>query len=321
MVNFNPVMEDQRSGLILSNGVVYISWASYCDKTPFHGWIMGYNSTTLQQSIVWNSAPNGNDGGIWQSGTSPAVDEFGNIYLMTGNGTFDASTGGLDYGDTVAKFSTADGFALSDYFTPFDQATDAKDDLDVGSGGPLIIPDQPAPYTHLLVGAGKVGTIYVVDRDDMGGFNPNNNDQIVQSLSGQVNGVFSTPGFWLNNVYFVAIGDYVKQFVLYNDLLSATPVETGSSKVGYPGASPGISANGATNGVLWLINNGGFQKASPAILYAYDAANVSRQLYNSSEEGTRDQAGPAVKFNPATVVNGKVYVGTNGEVDVYGLFP
>ena len=321
MVSFNPVREDQRPGLTLSNGVVYIAWASYCDNTPFHGWMIGYNSSTLQQAAVWNSAPNGNDGGIWQGGASPAVDAFGNLYAMTGNGTFDAESGGLDYGDTLVKFSTASGLTVTDYFTPFDQASDAQNDKDVGSGGPLVIPDQPGAYPHLMVGGGKEGTIFLVNRDDMGGYNPNDNSQIVQSLTGQVGAVFSTPGFWLNNIYYAAVSDYLKQFRLYTDLLSTTPIETGSSKVGYPGATPAISANGAANGIVWIINDGGFQRATPATLYAYDAANVSRELYDSTQAGTRDQAGPAVKFNPPTVVNGKVYVGTNGEVDVYGLLP
>ncbi|HEV2379545.1 MAG TPA: choice-of-anchor D domain-containing protein [Terriglobia bacterium] len=321
MVAFNPVMEDQRPGLSLVNGVVYLAWASYCDDTPFHGWLMGYNSSTLQQVAVWLSTPNGNDGGMWQGGASPAVDASGNLYLMTGNGTFDASTGGLDYGDTIAKFSTASGLTVTDYFTPYDQQTDKQEDRDVGSGGALLIPDQPAPYTHLLVGAGKEGTVYLVNRDDMGGYNPSNNSQIVQWLTGQVTAVYSTPAFWLNNIYYAGTTDYLKQFQLYNDLLSSAAIEKSSAKVGYPGATPAISANSATGGIVWILNDGGFQKSTAAILYAYDAANVSRLLYNSGQNATRDQAGPAVKFNPPTVVNGKVYVGTNGEVDVYGLLP
>jgi hypothetical protein len=321
MVAFNPVMEDQRPGLELLNGVVYLAWASYCDNTPFHGWLMGYNSSTLQQVAVWLSTPNGSDGGIWNGGASPAVDEFGNVYEMTANGTFDASSGGLDYGDTIIRLSTASGLSITDYFTPYDQNNDREQDRDVGSGGPLVVPDQPAPYTHLLIGAGKEGTVYVVNRDDMGGYNPNNNSQIVQSLTGEVAATYSTPGFWLNNVYYNGTDDYVKQFQLYNDLLSNSAIETSSVKMGYPGATPTISANGAGGGIVWILNDAGFQKATPAILYAFDAANVSRELYNSSQNASRDQAGTAVKFNPPTVVNGKVYVGTNGEVDVYGLLP
>lgn len=322
MVSFNPVTESRRAGLALLNGVVYLGWGSYCDNAPFHGWLMGYNSSTLQQVAVWNSTPNGVDGGMWQGGASPAVDGFGNLYLMTGNGTFDASTGGLDYGDTVARFSTSSGLTVADYFTPFDQLTDMESDGDVGSGGPLLIPDQPGPYTHLLVGAGKEGTIYVVNRDNMGGYDSNNNSQIVQSLTGQLAAVFSTPAFWMNNIYYAGDDDYLKQLQLYNGLLSSAAIEEGSAKVGYPGATPVISANLGADGIAWVVNNGdGVQKNAPAILYAYDAANISRQLYNSSQAGTRDQAGLAVKFNLPTVVNGKVYVGTSGEVDVYGLLP
>ena len=319
-VSFDPLMNDQRSGLTLLDGVVYLSWASYCDKDPYHGWTIGYDETTLKQTTVWNSGPNGTRSGLWQSGVSPATDTEGNLYIMTGNGTFDASSGGLDYGDSVVKLSTTGGLNVSDYFTPFDQAIDAANDLDVGSGGPLVIPDQSGPNPHLLVGAGKTGTIYLINRDAMGGYNPNNNNQIVQSLVGAVNGVYSAPGFWQNNIYFAATGDYLKQFLLSNGMLSATPIEESTNEIGYPGASPAISASGATNGIVWVLKSGNFQKGGPAVLYAYDAANVSRQLYDSSQKPS-DQAGPTVKFNPPTVVNGKVYVGTNGEVDVYGLLP
>ena len=320
-VSFNPLRNEQRQGLVLLSDVVYLTWASYCDNNPYHGWTIGYDETTLQQTSVWNSDPNGTRSGLWQSGASPATDAQGNLYVMTGNGTFDASSGGVDYGDSFVQLSTGSGLSVSDYFTPFDQATDAAQDLDVGSGGPLVIPDQSGPYPHLLVGGGKIGTIYLIDRDAMGGYNPSNNNQIVQSLVGAVGGIYSTPAFWQNSIYFAGQGDYVKQFLLYDGRLSTTPIEKSTNQVGYPGATPAISADGTANGIVWVLNTmANFRSGGPVVLYAYDAVNVSRQLYNSSQN-PGDQAGPTVKFNPPTVVNGKVYVGTNGEVDVYGLVP
>ncbi|HEY6289980.1 MAG TPA: choice-of-anchor D domain-containing protein, partial [Terriglobia bacterium] len=183
VITFDPLHEEQRSALALVNGVVYLNWASYCDNDPYHGWTLGYDGGSLAQVSVFNTSPNGTRVGTWESGSSTAADADGNLFLTTGNGTFDASTGGLDYGETYLKLSTASGLNVADYFTPYDQAADTQADLDAGSGGPLLMPDQPAPYPHLMVGAGKEGTIYLINRDDMGGYNPNNNNQIVQSLT------------------------------------------------------------------------------------------------------------------------------------------
>jgi hypothetical protein len=321
-ISFNPLTQEQRAALTLLNGVVYISWASYCDNDPYHGWTMGYNSSTLAQVAVFNSSPNGTRSGTWESGSAAAADAFGNLYVVTGNGTFDASTGGSDYGESYLKFAAASGLIVNDYFTPYDQASDTQFDLDAGSGGPLLLPDQPAPPTHIMVGAGKEGTIYLIDRDSMGGYNPNNNNQILQSLVKALNGEWGAPAFWQNNIYYGgAQKDYLKQFRLYNSLLSTSPIAESANTFKYPGSIPSISANGAADGIVWLIDSSAYGTGKADILYAFDAANVSRELYDTTQAGTRDQAGPAVKFNPPTVANGKVYVGTNGQVDVYGLLP
>jgi len=321
MVSFDPVQEGQRPGLALVNGVVYLSWASHCDNDPYHGWVMGYDAQTLQQTAVFNANPNGTRDGIWMAGAPPAADADGSLYLMTGNGTFDASSGGLDYGDTFVKLDTSNGLGVADYFTPDNQATLSEEDADLGSGGNMLLPDQPPPYVHLLVGSGKEGSIYLVNRDDMGGYNPNNNNQIVQFLAYEIGGTWSMPAWWQNNVYFIGSYDVLKQFRLYNDLLSTSPLAQAPSGVAYPSATPVVSANGAAGGIVWMIDSSAYGSSGPAVMHAYDAANVSRELYNTSQNPARDQAGPATKFTLPTVANGRVYIGTQKQVDVYGLIP
>jgi hypothetical protein len=316
-VAFNPQMQNQRAGLFLDNGVVYIAWGSHCDILPYYGWLMGYQESTLQQVAVFNSAPNGQQAGIWQSGGPPAVDESGYIYLMIGNGTTDANVGGSDWGEALAKFNPAD-LSVADYFLPSNFKTLNASDLDLGSGGPLLIPDQPNPPTKMLVAAGKQGMVYLVDQSNLGQYNANGN-QVLQVLpAGTVPTAHSMPAYWQNNVYFVGVGDYAKSYLLFNGLLSTGPTSQSTVAFAYPGATPVISANGSTQGLLWVLTT---FKQNPAMLHVYDATNISRELYNSGQNVTRDTAGLAAKFAVPTVANGKVYVGTSTELDVYGLLP
>lgn len=318
-VSFNPQTQNQRAGLFIVNGVVYISWAAHCDIQPFHGWIMGYQENTLQQVAVFNTTPNGSEGGIWQSGAAPAVDAFGNIYAMVGNGTFDGPTGGSDYGEGLLKLSlSGNSLAVADYFVPSNVQTLNASDLDLGSGGPLLIPDQPTAPTQMLVAAGKQGMVYLVDRTNLGQYNSNSN-QVLQTLpAGTVPTAHSMPAYWQNNVYFCGVGDYAKAYLLLNGMLSPAPTSQSSVSFGYPGATPVVSSNGNANGLLWVLST---VQGYPALLHVYDAANLSRELYNSDQDVGRDEAGIAVKFTVPTVANGKVYVGTAGELDVYGLLP
>ena len=329
MVTFAGLRQNSRSALLLLNGVVYVAFASLEDIDPYHGWIVGYNESSLAQVAVFNDTPNGQKGGIWQSGGGLLADSSGDIYLATGNGTFDANTGGPDYGESFLKLSP-NGTALDvlDYFTPFNQKYLNLEGInaDLASAGPILLPDQSGPAVHLALACGKTGTLYLMNRDNLGQYNTSS-DQIQQALyltigvSTVPTGNWGTPPYFQNQIYIAGVKDPLKQFVISQSLLSANPLAVGPETFGYPGANPVISSNGALNGIVWISdeNHGGANKA--LILRAYDAANVSHELYNSTQAGKRDTAGPAVKFGSPTVANGKVYVGTQTELDVYGLLP
>ncbi len=319
-IAFQSLYQLQRSALLLLNGTVYVAFASYNDKGPYHGWIVGYDISSLQQTIAWNATPNGQKGGIWMSGASPSADSAGNIFVIVGNGTFDANNGGPDYGDSFLKLTPNGGtLSVSDYFTPFDQQNLAANDIDVGSAGFTLLPDQPGAVPHLGVSAGKAGKIYLLNRDNLGKFQSGSDSQIVQSLPAALGSAandndYSTATHWQGNIYFIGNGDVVKQFQLTNGQLSTTPVAQGSQQYGYPGGNMSISANGGSGGILWAIEAGGIN-----ILHAYDATNVSNELYNSNQAGTRDKFGAAIRFTVPTVINGKVYLAGKTELAVFGL--
>jgi uncharacterized protein (TIGR03437 family) len=307
MVRFNPRFYKQRSGLLLLNGVVYTAWSSHCDAGNYHGWVVGYNAETLQQVSVYTSTPNWYAGSFWQGGAAPAADADGNIYVVSGNGTFDADRGGSDLGESIIKLSTIPGLSVADYFTPFNADLLSEKDMDLGSSGALLLPDAagtPA-HPHLLVSGSKEGRIYVLDRDKMGHFQPGSDSQIVQSLPAAVGPVFGIPVYFNNTVYFAGKGDVVKAFSISNGLLSEKPVSQSVGPVPYLGLVPSISANGSTNGILWTID-------SSAQLHAFDALNLRNELYHAS-------VGSYVKFSTPTIANGKVYVGTMNSLVVFGL--
>jgi hypothetical protein len=319
IVSFDAFRQNQRPALLLDNNVVYIAWASFGDLTPYHGWVIGYNAQTLQQVAAFNTTPNGGLGGIWQSGDGPAADAAGNLYVLTGNGTFDANSTTPpqnDYGDSFVKLSPNGGnLSAADYFAPYNQATLNSLDEDLGSGGPLVLPDQPGPYSRLLIGAGKQGTIYVLNRDALGGFSPLG-DNILQELPGAITAAFDTPAYFNDQVYFAGVNDVLKAFALAGGVLSTSPTSQSSEMLGYPGATPSISANGAANGMVWIVEDSG-----PAILRAYSAGNLATELYDSNRAGARDQLGLAVKFAVPMIANGKVFVGTQSGLTVFGLLP
>jgi hypothetical protein len=243
--------------------------------------------------------------------------------VITGNGTFNADVGGTDFGDSFLKLSANEGgLSLVDFFTPFNQADLEAADLDLGTTSPLLLPDQTGPaHAHLVLGAGKDGNAYLVNRDNMGKFNSTDNSQIVQTISVSTHGIFGLPAFWENNIYFLPVSDVLKAYQLSGGLLSTVPTPQASTAFGFPGASPVISANGSTDGIVWVLDNRAFAASGPAVLYVYDATNVSRELYDSTQAGSRDQSGPAVKFTVPTVANGRVYVGGQGQLTVFGLLP
>lgn len=315
-VCFNSLRENNRAALILLNGAVYIAWASLDDIAPYHGWVLGYSASNMQRVGMLNTTPNGNAGGIWQSGAGLSADGSGNLFGITGNGTFSPSKG--NYGDSFLKIATTGGtLVITDYFTPYNQSTLNSSDLDLGSTGALLLPANSSTHPHEALGAGKNGHAYLVDRDNMGKFNSTSNSQIVQELKGVFpGGVYTTPTYWQGKVYFIASGDVIKQFSWSSGKLSTSPTTKGSHAYPFPGGNPTISANGSTNGIVWAVEKNG---SGIAVLHAYDATNVAKELYNSSMNSTRDSAGGAVKFVVPTVANGKVYVGTKSKLVVYGL--
>ena len=321
-VAFNAHNHLQRSALLLANGVVYVAFASFADAHPYHGWLFGYDTHRLKPPTVLNLTPNGAGAGIWQSGAGPASDSAGNIYVVTGNGTFDADLGGQAFGDSFVKFMPeASSPSVVDFFTPFNQASMDAVDHDLGAGGPLLLPDQGGNHPHLMLAGGKEGTLYLVDRDNMGHFLAGDNSQIVQPLEKIVGEVFSTPAFWESKVYIAGVADSLKVFKMNEGLLSTAPASHSANVFGFPGATPTVSANGSREGIVWVLENAAFRVQQPAILHAYDANDVSHELYNSQQAGTRDTLPIGVGFGVPTVANGRVYVGTLTELDVFGLLP
>ncbi|MBZ5676611.1 MAG: fibronectin type III domain-containing protein [Acidobacteriia bacterium] len=319
---FISLRENQRPGLLLNNGVVYIGFASHGDNNPWHGWVLGYSATTLQQVMIYCVSPDGYGGGVWQSGGGLGADASANIYFTTGNGDFTVNTGGRDYGDSVVKIAPTG--SVVDYFTPHDQANMEAQNFDLSSAGPVLLVDQPGPTPHLMITAAKTGTIYVLNRDNMGHFNSSSDNQIVQALVGVLphgggeEGNYSAPVFFNNYVYFAAVNDNLKAFRLTSGLLSGAP--TSQSTVTYPnrGGSFAISANGSNNGILWALQD---NSPSGGVLHAYDASNLASELYNSSQAGARDALDIASKFNIPLVANGKVFVASNGFLTTFGLLP
>ena len=307
IVKFEPWLYKERAGLLLLNGVVYTAWSSHCDSGNYHGWIIGYDAQSLQQVAAFTSTPNWDAGSFWQGGAAPAADAAGNIYAVSANGTFDANRGGSDLGESVLKLSTGAGLAVADYFTPYDAETLADKDLDLGSSGALLLPDEAgsAAHPHLLVTGSKSGSVYVLDRDRMGRFQPDGNGQIVESLQNAVGPVFGIPAYFNHTVYFSAAHDQIKAFAIQDGQLSALPASASAATFAVLGTVPSISANGLRNGVLWTIDPAGE-------LHAYDASDLTRQLYQG-------YAGSYIMFSTPTVANGKVYVGTRDSVAVFGL--
>ncbi|HXC09645.1 MAG TPA: PQQ-binding-like beta-propeller repeat protein [Steroidobacteraceae bacterium] len=325
---FSPGQYEERAALLLLNGTLYTNWTSHCDIAPYFGWIIAYSETTLSRTAVLNVAPNSGGAGpaIWMSGGGPAVDAAGNIYLLTANGVFETTLDangfpqGQDYGNSFLKLSTAGGtLAVADYFTMFNEVAESNGDQDLGSGGEMLLPDltdSTNTVRHLVIGAGKDGNIYLVNRDSMGKFNASGNGQIWQELSGALpGGIWSTPAYFNQTVYYADSGGTLKAFAISNAKLVSAPGSQTATQFAYPGTAPSVSANGTANAIVWAHEN-----SNPAVLHAYDAANLGSELYNSNQAaGNRDQFGAGNKFITPTVADGKVFVGTTAGVAVFGL--
>jgi len=329
-VIFAPGQYAERAGLLLQNQTLYLAWTSHCDQRPYTGWVMSYSEQTLEQSSVLNLTPNGSGGSIWMSGAGLAGDGSGNVYFLNANGTLDPSLnpGGFpvngDFGNAIIKLSGANGsLKVADYFEPYNSITESAADADLGSGGALLLPDltdSTGKVRHLVVGAGKDRNIYIGDRDNLGKYNPSDNSNLNQELPNALsNGAFSMPAYFDNTVYYGGTGDSLKAFSITSAKLNSTPTSRSSTVFGYPGATPSISSNGTTNGIVWALESG---TGSAAVLHAYDATDLSKQIYSSAQAaGGRDSFGNGNKFLTPLIINGKVYVGTPNGVAVFGLLP
>ena len=342
-VAFNAQQQQQRTALALVNGVVYIAWASFGDYGPWYGWIMGYSYSggALVQSLVLNVAPNLRGAGIWMSGSAPAADSTGNIYITTGNGPSNATASSgptNDYGDSVLKLSS--GLTVTDWFLPSAYQTLGANDIDLGAGGAAVVVSPAAgPVQHVVFTGGKDGTLYVLNADHLGGFGDPNALQYFPIGTGGQHAIFATPAFWNNTLFIAPVSQALLAYAFdpsVDKLNPATPTSQSPTQYGFPGATPSVSASGSSsNGIVWAINSSRLGAyAGPAVLHAYDATNLAHELWNSSTNPA-DAAGYAVRFTVPTVANGKVYVGTrgnntggvygsttiSGELDVYGLKP
>ncbi|HEV2522845.1 MAG TPA: hypothetical protein VGT24_10735, partial [Candidatus Acidoferrales bacterium] len=341
IATFDSLHHLNRPALLLMSGTVFVAFGSHCDFDPYHGWVFAYDATTLAQKSVFVTTPvaTSDRAAIWMSGEGPAADASGNIYFATGNGTFSQGNP-LELGDSIVKLNFSNGaLSLADYFTPYNQGNLNTNDGDLGSGGVLLLPDQPGTYPHLLLQAGKEGRIYLINRDQLTS-NPQmpaqtepycgncgSDPQIVQeSSSGQVGGMWSSPAYWNNTVYFWGNSSVLKAVPLSNGKFDFSHITSSTYSFSFPGATPSISANGNSNGIVWSIDSSKYgtpgPTAGPAVLHALDATNIAKELWNSTQAQSpigRDKAGNAVKFTVPRIAAGKVYIGTASEVDVYGL--
>jgi hypothetical protein len=324
-LTFDPKWENNRPSLLLLNGIVYLAFAAHGDNGPWHGWILAYNAKTLAQTSAFCLSPNGMGSGVWMSGAGLAADvpagrPFGRMFIATGNGDFTAS----DYGDSNVRLDLTNGvMTVESSFTPFNQASLNSADTDLGAGGVLILPDQTGAHPHLLLQAGKQpGLVYVIDRETMGGYNSGSNNVVQQVTTGGGAGFWSMDAYWNGNVYMWPKAGKLTSYSVSGAGLSAKATSTSTISMAFPGATPSISANGTANGLVWAIETAAYTSNGAEILRAFDATNVTTELFDSTQTqptGASNAAGPAVKFATPTVTNGKVYVGAVKELDVYGL--
>jgi len=327
---FSPLWENQRPALALYNGYVYIGFAAHGDNGPWHGWLFSYDANTLAQKAVLCLSPNAYGAGIWASGAGLPIDtgaSGGRMFVVTGNGTrttippFSATS---EMGESIVAFSLANGgITPIDAFTPFNYQTLNNSDWDLGSGGILMIPDQQGAHPHVLVQAGKEGRIIVLDRDNLGGYasGATSNTNALQDISGlipQAKGFWATPAYWNGQVYLWARDNVGMMFKMNTGVMDVEPDSKTTVSSGWPSPTFSISSNGTQNGIAWAVRSDQFDSNGPAVLYAWDANDLSKTIYQS-DNSSRDTAGPANRYSIPVVTNGKVYVATHGMINVYGL--
>lgn len=323
VLKFDSKWQHQRTGLLLVNGVIYLGFGSHCDTTPWHGWLLGYDATTLAQKSAFVTTPNGSYSGIWMGGTGIAADNLsGNarLFVATGNGSYDATTpyglNTMDYGDDIVRLDVAStgALAVGDVFTPYNQASLASTDSDLGSGGVLIPPDQTGSYPHILLQAGKGGSLYVVNRDSMGGYNTT--DKVLQEVT--IGDFRQSPTYWNGNVYVWPSNGRLSRYTLAGGVLSSAAADVSpQSQNAEFGSRAIVSANGTSAGIAWAVD----YSATTQVLYAYDATNLANLLWSSAQNATRDSAGTQQKFSIPVVADGRVFVASVDTVNVYGVLP
>lgn len=322
-VIFDPAQYEERAALLFADGLIYLSWTSHCDARPYTGWIMGYSPTTLAQQTVLNVTPNANSGSIWGSGSGLTADNAGSIFFLDANGVFDSTLNSQgfpsqgDYGNAFVRLTTSGGLAVADYFEMDNGQYESENDVDLGSGGAILLPnlkDSSGNTWQLAAGAGKDGNLYIVNRNSMGKFNSNSNN-IYQELDGVLpGGIWSMPAYIGERLYYGSVDSPISAFQFKNAKLMSSPVAQTSNSFAYPGATPSISANGVQNAIVWASEN-----TNPAVLHAYSASSL-QEIYNSNQASNgRDQFGAGNKFITPMIANGKVYVGTTTGVGVFGL--
>ena len=327
---FHPEYQKERVALTLVNGVVYSGWTALVFGPPYTGWLIGFNASDLGVASVLNINPNGlpvsdspagtSGSDFWNSGDGLAADASGNLFDTTSNGPFDAGAG--DYGDSFLKISTANNATnVADYFTPYNQQFLADKDIDVGSSGVIVLPDMTdasGKTVQLAISGSKSGSIYIVDRNNMGGYDAtaNSNYQFLDNALGAA--MADSPAYYNGTVYFGALGKPLTAWTFTDGVLSTTPTSSTAASFAYPGTSASVSADGNTNGIVWAVNMG----TANATLYAYDAGNLANLLYSSDQAANgRDSMGPDSTFITPMIADGKVFVGLPTGVAVYGLLP
>ncbi len=322
----DPAQYKERAALLLTHGQIITVWASHCDTDPYNGWIVAYSESSLTQTAVLNITPNGYEGGMWDV-AGVEVDNGGALYVSAGNGTFDTTlnSAGLpaqqDYGNSVLKLAlNGNVLSASDYFTASDTVFLSDDDLDLGSGSPLLLPDQvdaSGRTRHLLVAAGKYGELYLLDRDNLGHFN-GSADQAYQELDNALpGGLYSSIAYFNGSVYVADVGGALKAYALSQAMLSGAPTSQTGITFSYPGSAPAISANGTGNAILWALQS---DPTEPAVLHAYNPTDLTQEYYNSNQAANgRDSFGNGNKFITPVVADGKVFVAAPTGVAVFGL--
>jgi uncharacterized repeat protein (TIGR03806 family) len=338
VVPFVARQHGQRPALTLAGGKLYVAFGSFADTDPYHGWVLGFNATNLQPvaNAIFNTTPNATtavfganagEGALWMGGNGLCVDANNNLFFETANGSFSANTNGGDYADSFVKLATTNGLTVADYFTPYDQLSLANGDTDLGSGGPILLPDAAgsAAHSHLIIGGGKAGKIYLVDRDAMGHYDGtdgiNGSDtNIVQSFASGAGSFFGTPAYFNHWIYYQGSGGVMKAFAITNGIITTTAASATATSFAGHGVTPSISAGGTGNGIAWSIQTDGSSPSDTgaAVLHAYNATNLAQELYNSSQNFARDNPGPGVKYTVPTVVNGRVFVGAQYAVSIFG---